>query len=261
MCTLIALHRCVPGAPLVVAANRDEYLDRPARPPALRQGPRGLVAAPLDERAGGTWLGLAPHGLFAGLTNRPCPTPDPGRRSRGLLVLDALGARSAEEAAARLEALPAGAYNPFNLLLADGRRAFALVYQDAPRLFELAPGAHVIGNADPDDRAVPKLADLLDRAEAAARGPVAQLLPALARVCRSHDAGEGPLGAPCVHTEAYGTRSSTLLRLTEDQRDDAWRYADGPPCTTRYRDVTPLLEALRRSASPRAGERGERKAS
>lgn len=261
MCTLIALHRCVPGAPLVVAANRDEYFDRPARPPALRQGPGGPLAAPLDQRAGGTWLGLNPDGLFAGLTNRPCPRPDAARRSRGLLVLDALGARSAEEAAERLRRLPAGAYNPFNLLLADGREAFALVYQEGPRLLELAPGAHVIGNADPDDRCVPKLAALMDRAEAAARGAATQLLPALGRLCRRHDGGEGPLGPPCVHTETYGTRSSTLLRLAEDERADAWRYADGPPCTTRYRDFTPLLAALRRSASPRAGERGERKAS
>jgi uncharacterized protein with NRDE domain len=261
MCTLIALHRCVPGLPLVVAANRDEYLDRPARPPALQQGPRGLVAAPLDERAGGTWLGLNPEGLFAGLTNRPCPRPDPTRRSRGLLVLDALGSGSAAEAAERMRQLAPGAYNPFNLLLADGREAFALVYDEGPRLLELAPGAHVIGNADPDDRAVPKLADLIQRADEAARSPAPQILPALGRLCRSHDGGEGPLGPPCVHTPTYGTRSSTLLCLGEDARADVWRFADGPPCTTRYRDFTPLLTALRRSASPQPGERGERKAS
>ncbi len=261
MCTLIALHRCVPGLPLVVAANRDEYLDRPARPPALRQGPHGPVVAPLDERAGGTWLGLNPEGLFAGLTNRPCPAPDASRRSRGLLVLDALGSRNAAEAADRLRRLPAGAYNPFNLFLADGRDAFALVYQEEPRLLELAPGAHVIGNADPDDRSVPKLADLMQRAEAAAGSPPPQLLPALGRLCRRHDGGEGPLGPPCVHTPTYGTRSSTLLRLGEDARADAWHFADGPPCTTRYRDFTPLLAALHRSVSPKMGERGERKAS
>ncbi|MBC8341124.1 MAG: NRDE family protein, partial [Proteobacteria bacterium] len=35
MCTLIVMHRQVPGLPLVVAANRDDYLDRLSAPPAL----------------------------------------------------------------------------------------------------------------------------------------------------------------------------------------------------------------------------------
>ena len=109
MCTLIVLHRCVPGSPLVIAANRDEYLDRPATPPALREDlGAGRVAAPVDERAGGTWLGLNAAGLFAAITNRPTRRPDPTRRSRGLLVLDAL-AEGDEAAAPAAEAAPAEA--------------------------------------------------------------------------------------------------------------------------------------------------------
>ncbi len=69
MCTLIVLHRCVPGRPLVVAANRDEFLDRPAAGPALRMRDSGPILAPLDLEAGGTWLGLNGRGVFAGLTN------------------------------------------------------------------------------------------------------------------------------------------------------------------------------------------------
>jgi len=34
MCTLIALLRVVPGYPLVVTMNRDEFYERPSRPPA-----------------------------------------------------------------------------------------------------------------------------------------------------------------------------------------------------------------------------------
>ena len=45
MCTLIALHRTVPGASLVVAANRDEFYDRPAEGPALRSTPSGTATA------------------------------------------------------------------------------------------------------------------------------------------------------------------------------------------------------------------------
>ena len=75
MCTLIALHRCVPGLPLVIAANRDEFFERPASGPALRDTATGPIIAPVDRRAGGTWLGLNPAGVFAAVTNRPCPEP------------------------------------------------------------------------------------------------------------------------------------------------------------------------------------------
>jgi len=246
MCTLILLHRPQPGIPLVIAANRDEYRDRPARGPALvRRGTRTLLA-PIDLRAGGTWLGLNDAGLFAALTNRPSAAPDRTRRSRGLLVLDALAARSALEAAAALQALPAGRYNPFNLVVADGRRAFAACYDETPRVTELAPGAHVVGNADPDDRSVPKVARLLAEAEGLAAGPRRDWLPGLAAICRGHE-GEAPLGAACVHHGDYGTRSSVLLRLERDARRAKLLFADGAPCATSYRDLSFLLHELRRA--------------
>ena len=82
MCTLIVLHRCFADAELLVAANRDEYLDRPAELPALRVWNGRTVLAPRDARAGGTWLGMNDAGLFAALTNRPTPRPDPRLRTR-----------------------------------------------------------------------------------------------------------------------------------------------------------------------------------
>jgi len=243
MCTLIALHRPYPRVPLLVAANRDEYLDRPAAGPALGEHGARRVLAPRDLRAGGTWLGLNDCGVFAALTNRPNPKPDPARRSRGLLVLDALAQPTAGRAAEALAALPARAYNPFNLFVSDGEEAFVAVYQDGPRVTELAPGVHVIGNADPDDRSAPKIARLLDAAERVAAGPREWWLEGLAAVCRGHD-GEGPLGAACVHHGGYGTRSSTLLRIDGDPARSELRFSDGPPCRTDLRDLTPLLHEL-----------------
>ena len=56
MCTLIGLHRAVPGYDLVIGMNRDEDQLRPAEPPQLLPGPPPLVA-PRDARAGGTCCG------------------------------------------------------------------------------------------------------------------------------------------------------------------------------------------------------------
>ncbi len=257
MCTLIALHRCVPGANLVVAANRDEYLDRPAESPALRATPAGPVLAPLDRRAGGTWLGLRANGLFAALTNRPSPRPDPRRRSRGLLVLDALGHASAREAAAEAASIPTGMYNPFNLFVADAQEAFVVSFDEAPRLLPLRPGAHVIGNADPADRSAAKVARLQGRVEAAARSAPDELLDVLADVCRGHETE--PLAGACVHAGAYGTRSSTLLRL--GSRPEVLRHASGPPCRAPYQDLSFLLPELVHADESAAGGTIARKAS
>src|SRR5512140_3834626 len=117
MCTLIAAVRQYRRFPLVVAANRDEALARPASPPVLWDAPSRFVA-PRDEKAGGTWLGPTARGLFAAVANRFGVPRDESRRSRGALVVEALGAPSARELHGRLAALSPAAYNAFHLLYA-----------------------------------------------------------------------------------------------------------------------------------------------
>src|SRR5690606_3427306 len=92
MCTLVVASHVLEGAPLVVVANRDERLGRASSPPrAWAEG----FCAPRDEVAGGTWLGVNPHGVFVGITNRYLGPRDDTRASRGGLVVDALRLGSA----------------------------------------------------------------------------------------------------------------------------------------------------------------------
>ena len=227
--------------------------------------------APQDLRAGGTWLGLNGSGVFAALTNRPCGAPDRSRRSRGLLVLDALGSASAGEAVRELEQLPEGAYNPFNLFVADAKHAFALVYRDrVAEVQELEPGAHVIGNADPDDRGHAKTGRILRQVEEVSDLPGEEVLDALSQICREHAGHDERLGDTCIHLDGYGTRSSMLLRLNEyesaegdevDWKSSALLHAEGPPCETPYRNITTLLHELSECASYDEGEKPARKAS
>jgi len=258
MCTLVALHRCTPGAFLWIAANRDEYLDRASEGPALRHGRAGAIVAPLDRRAGGTWWGVNADGVFAALTNRPTRELDATRRSRGQLVLDALAAPTARAAATSLAGLGRDLYNPFNLFVADAREAYAVVYEDGPHAQALEPGVQVIGNADPNAREVAKIARTLDRAELVAAGPPERIADGLAEICRGHEAGDDPLASTCVHRGGYGTLSSTLLRLGPD--GPLLQHADGPPCANPYEDFTPLLFQLGSDALA-AGETAARKAS
>lgn len=247
MCTLIVLDRVVPEFPLIAASNRDEYLSRPAAPPARiepgdEEGARFI--APRDLEAGGSWMGVNDHGLFVGLTNRPSEAKAPGRRSRGMLVLDALRHEGAGQARTEASGLEPGAYNPFNLYFADGRESFVVEYGErGPRTRVLEPGLHVLCNRDLDDRGVPKI----DRIHKTLRdldlaAPIGELFRALGLVLASHEADAPPLDRVCVHTSGYGTRSSSIVALGKDR----WRYwyADGPPCETRYQNLTALLDSL-----------------
>ena len=70
MCTLVML--CRPGHewPVLMAANRDEMLDRTWSAPARHWPDRPEVVAGRDELAGGSWLGINDYGVVAGILNR-----------------------------------------------------------------------------------------------------------------------------------------------------------------------------------------------
>src|SRR5690242_5058044 len=114
MCLLAVLFQVHPDAPLVLAANRDEVLDRPARAMEVLSPAEPRILGGRDLAAGGTWLATSEHGVVAGLTNRPTPTGrDPTRRSRGELPMVLAAGRDAAEAAARFAAsVRPGDYNP-----------------------------------------------------------------------------------------------------------------------------------------------------
>ncbi len=70
MCTLVILRRPDHPWPVVIGANRDEMIDRPALPPARHWPDRPEVVAGLDRLAGGSWLGVNDWGVAAAILNR-----------------------------------------------------------------------------------------------------------------------------------------------------------------------------------------------
>ena len=240
MCTLAIYVRTLPGFPLVIAANRDEFLDREAT------GPELLAAAPRivggrDLRAGGTWLAISSDGVVAGLLNRRTETaPVASKRSRGELPMLALAAGSAAAAARVVTALPADAYNAFNLLVADRDEAWvAQNHDDEMRITPLLVGLHLVSNLDVNDPTCPKIARSHGRfasaGDAFARDrDVDAFIDALHAIVSDHTLTLDPrlpdaLGAICVHAGRFGTRCSSLLFLDDAGRWRQW-FADGPPC-------------------------------
>ena len=241
MCILMVIHRGLPTHPIVVAANRDEYYDRPTRSPALLgRSPR--IWGGRDERAGGTWMGINEHGVVVGLTNRRLhadQATDPERRSRGMVCLEALQCRTAAEAADTLTSQPRQRYNPFNLLAMDRTDLIWVAYDDEPAVRPLRPGLHILANGDLNDFETVRLRRARQLLEAAEPTSLRDLIPFLKQACQDHEPGAKDRETICMHRDHdnYGTVSSTLLALPANGREPVYHYADGHPCRTTYTTV------------------------
>ncbi|MGM0716682.1 MAG: NRDE family protein [Halobacteriota archaeon] len=240
MCTLIVAWRVFDDAPICVAANRDEATDRPSSPPSVRKGDPPIIA-PRDERAGGTWIGYNADGVLVAVTNRW--VPGDGERSRGLLVDDALGARSARGALDRIEGeLEAREYAPFQLLIADEERCLLVAHDsEADAIHRLGSGVHIVVNVGFDGEwFVPQRRPEIGRQQAANAERVrAELQPRAGETAAEWTERAGSILGDhdygvCIHDDGFGTRSSSLLRLGDER---VFEYADGPPCETSFRRV------------------------
>ena len=157
MCSIILIHRLLPGAPLLIGANRDENKDRPASGPETLDIAGRKVLAPKDLEAGGTWLGTNDEGLFVGITNRFAATRHTDRRSRGEIPLLALAHKKPQHAVQAIQELSATAFNAFHLLVADAQDA-RILWSNGETFHEkeLEPGIHILTessfDAGPPDR-------------------------------------------------------------------------------------------------------------
>ncbi len=249
MCTVVVLRRPDHRWPLLLAANRDEMLARPWRPPGRHWPHRPEVVAGLDEQAGGSWLGLNDHGLVAGVLNRVGSLgPQPGKRSRGELVLEALDHADAEAAAEALGDLDPDAYSSFNMVVADNRDAYWLRHIGAggPGHIERMPlpdGISMLTSRDRNDPRSPRIALHLPRFEnAAAPDPETGDWAAWEALLASRDhPGQGPEEAMAIVTEiGFGTVSGSLIALPSVDMAGTkpiWRFVSGIPGNTPYQDV------------------------
>lgn len=163
VCTLLLRFRPADPCPLMLAAVRDEYLERGWDPPAAHWG--GRLLGGRDRVAGGTWLAVDPdaNAVAAVLNGPSLPLPADGDRpSRGRLPLAAL-------AGAPLPDPPELArYNGFHLVLATPDEVRVWSWTGAELTTQtLDPGDHIIVNtgADADDPVVTHFRPLLRKVE------------------------------------------------------------------------------------------------
>ena len=236
MCLIVFAWQLVPGAPLIAAANRDEYYARPASAAsAWPEHPQ--VFAGRDLQGGGSWMGITQDGpngpRFAAITNIRGPQE---RRidapSRGALVANYLAGKL--DAPDYIASIAAGsaAYNGFNLVLGDCDKLIWYSNRgdsDERNGKQLEPGIYGISNGLLDApwpkvvRTKAQFASLL--CQGAPEDAYFEMLADTTRApdLRLPDTGiaidlERVLSAVCIETPGYGTRTSTVVKL----------YADAP---------------------------------
>lgn len=223
MCLIALAWQAHPAFSLLVAANRDEWRERPAQSARWWADHPELLAG-RDLQAGGTWMGITRSGRFAAVTN----FRDPADRrstahSRGTLVTQFLLGRDTPEAFLANLAQRASGYNGFNLVVGDG--GSLLYFGSREGLARpVPPGVHALSNHLLDEP-WPKVA----RARRAMREALAHADPAPGLFAMLSDREGAPdaelpdtgVGiewerrlAPALITGAdYGTRASTVVAV------------------------------------------------
>ena len=236
MCLIVLAWRPGHPQPLLMAANRDEFYDRPTIPLAEWPEAPGVLAG-RDQQAGGTWLGIGPHGRFAALTNIRDPRQPPRGRSRGELPVQYLSGPLGPEAFLRDTAQRRGDYSGFNLLLGDSQQVW-LLNSDQGAPVQLPAGLYGLSNAELDTP-WPKLEKAKGMLSECLVDPqVSSLLDLLhddrqVEDARLPDTGVGLnterlLSSIFIATRSYGTRASSVLMVQADGRRQLVERSYGP---------------------------------
>ena len=145
MCIILIAMQESEQFPFILAANRDEFYQRPsAQAEYWRDHPS--ILAGRDLEAQGTWLGINRSGKIAAVTNHYSPeSTQQAPRSRGELVSEFLiSTETADQYSENLRAIQ-DQFNGYGLLIGDSSR---LRYQSNESDFEtdLSSGIHALSN-------------------------------------------------------------------------------------------------------------------
>ncbi len=211
--------------------NRDERRTRAVGlpPRALRKADLAYLS-PIDPDSGGTWFAATERGLVLTLLNRTVDgqPPTAGRRSRGSLIPELVGARDLAEVATLLAALDLADCAPFRLF-ADlpGTPALGAVW-DGQRLMTqpITTAAGLLCSSSRGDHEVTRVRSLLWTARSREREALG--LEELRRFHRSHLPTRSAASV-CMHREDAATVSHLEVLRSPDEIQIA--YFSGSPCS------------------------------
>lgn len=247
MCLILFAYKQHPDYHLILAANRDEFYQRPTA--ALHVWPDyPHVLAGRDRMQQGTWMGITRTGRFAAITNyREVALPPSDAPSRGNLVAGFLTGTLAPEAYLKQIQSEAHRYSGFNLIAGDPRTLYYFGNRDGS-IRMLEPGLFGLSNRllDTDWPKVrdgkARLAEALDKRNGNPRVDTRGLLAMLQNQDRPSDdrlpdtgvgiEKERMLAPAFITSSDYGTRSSSILLMARSGRVDFSEVSWAPGCST-----------------------------
>jgi uncharacterized protein with NRDE domain len=229
VCLIILAYNVHPAYRLILAANRDEFYDRPSAPAQFwEDAPQVLAGRDLKE--GGTWLGITRDGKFAAITNYRDPVAyRPDAPSRGKLVSNYL--RGADAASSYSEKISRrkSKYNGFNLIAGDDKDLFSYSNRDERR--KLEAGIYGLSNRFLDSpwpkvmKGKKALAQALNYRGADLEAALFAFLFDRKKAPDSKLPATGIglewerlLSSVFIESPSYGTRSSTVLTVGKNKR-------------------------------------------
>ena len=145
MCLIIFSCNVHPEYSLILAANRDEFYDRPTAPLGFWTDEPSVLGG-RDLLGGGSWLGATRDLKIAAITNYRDPSSlNPDAPSRGELVQQFLCGKASPSAHMSHVEKNGGDYNGFNLLIGH-KDKFWLHSNRGRGAKELAPGFYGLSN-------------------------------------------------------------------------------------------------------------------
>ena len=224
MCLLVIAYRSHPDYKLIVAANRDEFYDRPAAPATFWDDAPEVLAG-RDLVADGTWLGITRNARIAAIANYRDPSHHiENAPSRGLLVRDYLS--NDMDPKTYLDTIRhSGPYNGFNLVCGNLDSLYYYSNRDDV-VRELSPGLyglsnHLLNSPWPKvERSKKALAKILSSGQGFGNESILEILSDQLRPDDDDlpDTGIGLeweriLSPIFVTSDLYGTRASTVIMI------------------------------------------------
>ncbi len=225
MCLLFIAYKSHPRYPLILAANRDEFYERPTKAAAFWEN-RPDVLAGRDLKGGGTWLGITRGGRIAAITNfRDLEALKVDAPSRGHLVGDYLLGNVEPEEYLRDLRDRAGAYSGFNIVVGKVDELYYFSNMDGT-ILKIPEGSHGLSNHFLDtpwpkvELGKELMRPVLSKEEEPSFEAIFDVLADRSQPDDSilPDTGIGLeweriLSPIFVETKGYGTRSSTIIMV------------------------------------------------
>jgi uncharacterized protein with NRDE domain len=229
LCLILFAYHAHETYKLIVAANRDEFYKRPTAPVHYWEDHPHILAG-RDLHKMGTWMGVTQTGRFAALTNYRDPKEQTdGNRSRGELVANFLKANDLPKCYMEELAKKCHLYPGYNLLAGDANELYYYSnMQD--KVKKLEPGIYGVSNhllnsewpkvksgkaglskiiSENNEGLAERMLTLLQEAEPASD----EMLPHTGVSLE----WERMLSPIFIKSDGYGTRSSTVLLMTDEE--------------------------------------------